>query len=153
MKKANFILLCFCVLLFSGCMKNDLTYEGSNEETLDLTKMSTKGINDQQPADQAKYFLSQFEEVQSVRAVNHEDELLIAVELKQHDRFFLDDLERDLKKEVKKQYRDMQITLSTDKKILLELTELEEAVTNQDISKDDIGKELKRIKKLSKEQT
>lgn len=134
-------------------MKNDLTYEGTNNDSLELSKLSTKGLTDQQAADQAKNFLSYYEEVQSVRAVNHDGQLLIAVELNHHDRFSLDKIERELKREVKKQYNDMEITLSTDKKILLELTKLEEAITNNDISREDIKKELNRIKKLSKEQT
>lgn len=141
------------IFILVGCMQSETSYDRAEDNSLELTKLSTKGLTDQQPADQAKHFLSQFEEVSSVRAVNNDGQLLIAVELNHHDRFATDRLEKELTKEVKKQYNDMQITLSTDQKVLLELRKLEEAITNNNISKEDIKKELHRIKKLSKEQT
>src|SRR5699024_12178992 len=56
-------------------------------------------ITDQQAADKAKEFLSHFEEVAAVRAVNHDGELVVAVEVKHHDRFSLRSEERRVGKE------------------------------------------------------
>lgn len=154
MKLITNIFLTSCILLlFTGCMQKDSNVEPTGNRTLELTKLSTKGITDQQPADQAKEFLSHYEEVSGVRAVNHKGQLLVAVEINHHDRFFLDNLERELRKDVKKNFQEMKVTLSTDQKIFIELDQLETDMTNKDISQKEIKKRMNDLKKLSKEQT
>lgn len=146
------VLICTLFLLTS-CMQKDPTFRPTGNDSLELTKLSSKGVTDQQPADQAREFLSNYEEVASVRAVNDDGKLLIGVEVHHHDRFSLDNIEKELRKAVKRNYRDMDITLSTDKKILIELAQLETDMMNQKISKDDIKQKLRELIKLSKEQT
>lgn len=151
MKK--FFILCSLLLLFVGCTNKGPTWQSQGNDSLELTKLSAKGVTDQQPADQAKEFLSHYEEISGVRAVNHDGELIIAVDVHHHDRFSLEQIEEALQNDIRKNFSNMTITLSTDKKIFLELKQLEEDILTQTIKKDDIKKRLKSIKELSKEET
>lgn len=150
--KKWFIGVCLTLMLI-GCANNDALRQSDGDDSLELTKLSVRGVTDQQPSDQAKEFLSHYEEVAGVRAVNHEGQLLIAVDVKHHDRFSLDTIEKDLRKDVRENFSNMKITLSTDKKIFIELKQLEEDMLAQNVTEDDIKNRLKKIKKLSKEET
>lgn len=134
-------------------MNKDTTFQSSGNDSLELSKLASEGITDQQPANQAKHFLSNYEEVAAVRAVNQDNQLLVAIEINHHDRFSLDDLEKELTKDVKKNFSDMKVTLSTDKKILIELRRLEEEISANTLSHEEIKERLHKIKKLSKEET
>lgn len=151
-------ILCLLTILFlsishMGCTKKDPTVNPSTNDSLELTKLAAKGITDQQPADLAKQYLSRFEEVSAVRAVNNDGRLVVGVEVHHHDRFSLEHLEKELEKNIKKSFSNMDITLSTDQKIIIELARLEEDMLAKDITKDDIGKRLTKIIELSKEET
>lgn len=150
--KQLFITICFLFVLI-GCGNNDALRHSDGNDSLELTKLSSKGVTDQQPADQAKEFLSHYEEVAGVRAVNHDGQLVVAVDIKHHDRFSLDTIEKDLGKDVRENFSNMKVTLSTDEKIFIELKQLEEDILSQNVSNDDIKKRLKEIKNLSKEET
>src|SRR5699024_666097 len=144
--------VCLTFLLI-GCTNNDALWQSDSDDSLELTKLSARGVTDQQPSDQAKEFLSHYDEVAGVRAVNHDGELVVAVDVKHHDRFSLDTIEKDLRKDVRENFSNMKITLSTDEKIFIELKQLEEDILAQNVAKNDIKKRLKEIRKLSKEQT
>lgn len=152
MVKKLFILCCLFLLLI-GCTNNDPTYQSTKKDDLELTKLKSDVPVDQNPANQAKEYLSHFEEVSAVRAVNYENDLVIAVDINHHDRFQLDHLEKELTKDVKKNFSNMEITFSTDRKILIELKRLEEDIQNRNVSEDGIKKRLQKIKKLSREET
>ena len=47
----------------------------------------------------------------------------------------------------------MKVTLSTDQKILLELKKLENEIENRSINHEELKKRVKKLVKLSKEQT
>ncbi len=155
MVKKQILLLFACFLLLAACngRNNVMGLKPPADQPIELTKLSAKGVTDQQPADQAKNILSEYDEVEAVRAVNDGDMLVIGVKLHHNDRFRMDDIERNLRKKVKKNFSDMDITLSTDEKIHIELTKLEDELVNKKISKDDVKKRIKKIKKLSEEKT
>lgn len=136
-----------------GCTNKDPTWQSAKNDSLELTKLSVRGITDQQAADKAKEFLSHFEEVAAVRAVNHDGELVVAVEVKHHDRFSLDNIEEALREDVRENFSDMNVTLSTDQKIFIELKQLETDILDEKVEKKEVKKRLKQIKKLSKEET
>lgn len=152
MLKKLFFGVCL-ILLLIACTNNDTLKQSKGNDSLELTKLSARGITDQQPSDQAKEFLSHYDEVANVRAVNHDGELVVAVDVKHHDRFSLDSIEKNLRQDVRENFSNMKITLSTDEKIFIELKQLEEDILAQNIAKDDIKKRLKKIRKLSKEET
>lgn len=147
------VLILGLVFLLTSCMNKEATFEPRGNDSLELTKLRSEGITDQQPANQAKEFLSHYEEVAAVRAVNQDSQLVIAVEIKHLDRFSLEDIEKQLQKDIKKNFSDMKVTLSTDQKILIELRKLEEEITANRISHEEIKERLQKIKKLSQEET
>lgn len=156
MKLKRILILLGSLFLFSACsaaIDSNLGLQPPKDQPLELTKLSAKGISDQLPADQAKRILSEYDEVQAVRAVNDRDTLLIGVKLNHFDRFRMDDIERRLRKKVKRDFSEMNIKLSTDEKIHFELTKLEDAIVNKEITKKDIKKRMKKIEKLSGEET
>lgn len=148
------ILILFITSFFIIACSNDNTVEPMGEnDSLELTKLSSRGITDQQPADQAKEFLSHYDEISGVRAVNHDGALMIAVKVKQLERFNLEDIEEALEQDIRKNFSKMKVKLSTDEKIYLELKRLEEDLLGQNISNKEVKKRLKKIQQLSKEET
>lgn len=147
------LIVCSITLLLFGCTNKDPTWESQSNDSLELTKLSAKGVTDQQPADQAKQMLSHYEEVAGVRAVNHDGELVVAVDVHHHERFSLDNIEKALRKDIRKNFSNMNVTLSTDQKILIELKQLEEDMLEKKVTKQDIKERLTKLKKLSKEET
>lgn len=54
---------------------------------------------------------------------------------------------------MKKQFKNLDVEFSTDKKIIIELDKLEKQILNNEISSKELKKRLKQIVTLSKEQT
>jgi|SRR5699024_9368416 len=142
------------VLMLTACMgKSDYSLEPPQDQPLELTKLSANEKVDQQASHKAKKILSEQGEIAGVRAVNDGKELLIGVKLNHHDRINMADIESNLRQKMKQSFSNMKVTLSTDKKIHLELEKLEKEVQQKGISKEAITKRLQKIKKLSKEET
>lgn len=143
------------LLFLFGCSNNkdDSALNQTKGQPLELTKLSTQGITDQQPSNQAKHLLSEYPEVSQVRAVNIGDDLFVAVNVRQQDRFSLDKITSDLRKKVIEQHANMNVTLSTDKKFIMELEKLEKKIDKKEIKKDKLQKKVDKLKKLSKEET
>lgn len=143
------------LLFLIGCSNknDDSALKPSNDQPLELTKLSTQGVTDQQPSNQAKHFLSQFPEVSQVRAVNVGGDLFVAVNIRQRDRFSLDKIESDLRKKIIEEQPNMDVTLSTDKKFIVELEKLEKQIDKKELSKEKLQKKVDKLKKLSKEET
>lgn len=141
------------LFLLFACTNKDPTWQSQGNDSLELSKLSSRGVTDQQPADQAKEFLSHYEEISGVRAVNHDGQLVVAIDVHHHDRFSLDHIEKTLREDIRRNFSNMKVTLSSDQKIFIELKQLEEDILAQNISKNDIKKRLNEIQKLSKEET
>jgi len=154
MKKYSFILV-LLVLLLIGCGTDSNQNANQNTQNdVEFTKIATdKKSIDQQPANRAKELLSKHDEVTNVKAVNSSDKLVIAIEIEHMKRFLLKQIEKDLKKEMEKEFEDYKVELSSDKKIILELEELEEKIQSGSIPKKELKKEVDRIIKFSHEQT
>ena len=147
------IVLLFPLLLI-GCgtdSANDSTKH--NNQSIELTNTAANSPIDQQPANQAKRALSQYDGITSVKAVNTKDELLIAVEIEHHRRFKLENTRNELTKQMKKQFPNLKVELSTDQKINLELEKLEKELQSKAIPKKELTKEIKQLIKLTKEKT
>jgi hypothetical protein len=137
-------------MIGAGC---NMANTKNEKEDLNISKVTSKEIINQSTSDQVKQLLNKQKEVSNAKAVNLENELLIDVEINQMDRFRIKEIEKKLKKITEEKFPNHKVTLSTDKKIFLELDELEKQVNQQNISKKKLEKELKRIKSLSEEQT
>lgn len=147
----------FAISLFSlliGC-GTDSTNESSknNDNNIELTKIAANHPVDQEPSNQAKETLSQQEGLTSVKAVNNSDKLLIAIDIEHNKRFQLAKTREHLTKDMKRQFANMEVEFSTDKKINLELEKLESKVQKDSMSKKRLDKELDHLIKLAKEKT
>ncbi|WP_157087755.1 YhcN/YlaJ family sporulation lipoprotein [Oceanobacillus damuensis] len=125
----------------------------TNNDFADTTKISNESIFSQEPSNQAKDKLSNHDEISAVKAVNTDKNIVIAIEVDHHERFTLSQIEKKYKKEMEDKFKDKKVEFSTDKKIVLELEKLEQDIKDNTITKKELEKELKKIVKLSKEQT
>lgn len=150
MDKRIFLIFSLFVLMLFGCGTNQDTK--TSDQQVEFTKLST-GLIDQSPSNQAKELISEHEAVTNVKAINSSDQLLIAVEIDHMKRFRLKEIEKELHKKMKKTFDDYKVELSMDKKIVLELEELENKIKNNAIKKEKLNKEIDRIIKLSHEKT
>ncbi|WP_053219856.1 YhcN/YlaJ family sporulation lipoprotein [Virgibacillus senegalensis] len=140
--------------LFSlaGCGNNNDGRSAGNDSNYDLTQVSNKADVSQEIANQAKRTLLKNKEVIGARGVNTSDQLLIAIEVRQMDRLRLKKLEKKFTTALQKKFKDKKVTVSTDKKIYLELDELEGQLQTEDVSKKKLQKQTDRIKKLISDQ-
>ncbi|MCY7779730.1 YhcN/YlaJ family sporulation lipoprotein [Bacillus haynesii] len=106
---------------------------------------------DQTVANKAKDKLLKREEVTEVRGANSDQDLVLAVQVEQFDRFRLKDIEKQSKEMLKKDFTGYSIEVSTDQKIFWELDKLEKQLENKKISEKKLKKKLTKIKKLMKE--
>ncbi|MBR3120424.1 MULTISPECIES: hypothetical protein [Oceanobacillus] len=153
MYKKSFVLYVGFVILLTAC-GNDLSMEpADNNEKIDLTKISNETLISQQPSNKAKDLLRKHDEIITVKAVNTDETMLIAIEIEHMKRLELAKIQKQYQKEMKKQFKDLDVELSTDKKIIIELNKLEKQIINAEIQNKELKKKLKQIVKLSKEQT
>lgn len=141
------MVLCFLV----ACNQDS---DQSNDQTqAEPTKMSTSSLPDQSPSNQAKSKLRKYDETTNIYAVNTDKKLVVAYEVHHHDRLKLAKFEKKLTKKLKKQFDDYKIEVSTDKKIVMELSDLEKKISQRNIGKKKLEKEVKHLIKLSKDKT
>lgn len=156
MKKYRIIIIygIFTLLVLIGCT-NEEANPSVSQEQVNVSQISSKQIYDQKFANEAKQLLSQKVNVQKVFAVNSNELLIIAIEVPHHERFQLSEINKKLSKEMDKNFKgdNLTVELATDKKIILELEELERQLRNNTISQKELNKKLKHISKLLKEQT
>lgn len=145
------ILIISTVLFMSGCTEE--TEREQNKENNNITEISTKTLFSQNVSNVSKRLLIKESEVSDVKAVNSDNEIIIDAQIKQMDRFQLENIEKRLKKLVEEKHPNYKVILSTDQKIFLELDELEQKIINSKLSDKELKEELKKIKNLSKEQT
>src|SRR5699024_3302274 len=81
----------------------------------------------------------------SVRAVNLDKQLLVGVQLKHHDRFNKNDIEKKITKDINKHFPDLKVTLSTDEKLHLEITKLHQALHDRKLSKKEHADKIQKI--------
>lgn len=155
MYRGTIILILIGLFLLVSCSKENTAERVSpkNNPPLEFTKLSTNSKDDQRTANEAREFVSKFDEVTDVRAIHHDDQLLIAVKVNHFDRFDLKDIEKKLKKSTNNSFQDVNITLSTDKKLFIEIEKLENELQNDSLSKKELSKRINKLRNLLKEET
>ncbi|MGG3855053.1 sporulation protein [Caldifermentibacillus hisashii] len=78
---------------------------------------------------------------------------LVAFKVHHLERFRMKKIEKQLTKELQKQFKDLSFTVSSDFKIFLESVRLNEKVEKENLSKEKKEKRLQEIIKLSREKT
>ena len=154
MQTQKWVIPIIIYLILSGCANNSLK-ENTENETAEgkYSIIHTTSSHNQSPANEVKNYINDREEFSEIYVVNTDSQVLIAITPKHHERFRLADFRKELEKDIKDEIDPLEIELSTDKKIAIELKELEEKLEKKSISKKQLEKEFKRIVKLSKEET
>ncbi|MEC1559698.1 YhcN/YlaJ family sporulation lipoprotein [Bacillus haynesii] len=144
------VFLLFITTITNGC-------QNATENNNQNKQMAVRHVNvqnekaDQTVANKAKDKLLKREEVTEVRGANSDQDLVLAVQVEQFDRFRLKDIEKQSKEMLKKDFTGYSIEVSTDQKIFWELDKLEKQLENKKISVKKLKKKLTKIKKLMKE--
>lgn len=144
------VFLLFITTITNGC-------QNATENNNQNKQMVVRHVNvqnekaDQTVANKAKDKLLKREEVTEVRGANSDQDLVLAVQVEQFDRFRLKDIEKQSKEMLKKDFPGYSIEVSTDQKIFWELDKLEKQLENKKSSEKKLKKELTKIKKLMKE--
>ena len=148
--KILFIIL-ILIGLGSGCNGNQNQLD--NKDNLSVSQVHTSKPIDQSVANHAKEKIITKEEVSDVKAVNTDNELLVAIKVENFNRFRLKNIEKSVKSDLKKIYPDHKVFVSSDKKMFWELEKIEQRLKKNDTNKKNLKKDLNKLKNLMKEQT
>ncbi len=151
MKKFLLIFMIIPLLTSIGCM-NKSSNEVKQQNVDFITNTDHSNIN-QNISNKAKEVLIDHKEVTGATVVNDQNNIIAAIDVKPFSRFRLKKIEKKLEKELIKHFPKKTVTLSTDKKIMIELKKIEKSMQKQHVPKDQLKEKMSHIKKLSKEQT
>ncbi|MFB4166300.1 YhcN/YlaJ family sporulation lipoprotein [Alteribacillus sp. JSM 102045] len=148
MKTITFLLLIMLTFGFgSGCAENQ------GEQDNELTKIhSTKSV-DQSLSNQAKESVIEKDEVTDVKAVNTENDLLVAAKVGHFERFRIKSIEEKVTADLEKKYPNKNVYVSTDQKIIWETEKLENKLQEDKINRKKLKKEIQRINDLMNKKT
>lgn len=149
MKKLLLTVLLFFIIL-SGCTSNQEN-ESSSPKDADIKKLSTTETTKQDVSNHAKDMLKKHDEITSIAAVNTKKKLVVGVNVQQKSRFHLKSLRKKWTKQLEKEFPKKQVEVSTDQKIIWELTELENKLKNKTVSKKKLKSKVKKIVTLMKD--
>jgi hypothetical protein len=142
------LLILMVIGLCIGCSGNQ-----NQDADVDLNVSQVSKPISQTVANQATENVSMEEEISDVMAVNSDKELLVAIKVKQFDRFHLKKIEKNIKSDLEKRYPDYSILVSADQKMYFELVKLDEKLQKNTLSMKNLEKDIKKIKSLMKEQS
>jgi len=145
--KTQFILLFTALFIFlGGCATNN---QQKTETEPTKTNYQTQNF-DQSASKKAKKLIEKRDEVPQVVSINTDKDLIVAFKINHLNRFQLKEVEKDIKKQLKKEFKDYKITTSNDTKIFIETEKLTKQMSKLDQEK--LKKKVKKIIKLSKEE-
>lgn len=114
------LLILMVIGLCTGCNGNH-----AQDTNKDLNDSQVSKPISQSIANQAKENVSMEEKISEVMAVNTDKDILVAIKVKQFDRFQLKKIEKNIKTELEKQYPNYSILVSADQKMYFELVKLD----------------------------
>lgn len=103
-----------------------------------------------QKQERAERIARSFPEVKSANALSSDGQLLIAIQVKQMQKFFTESIEKKVKKALKKEFEGEKekIIVSHDLKIWLEVNKLKKAIKDENLSTKEVEKRFKKLDKL-----
>jgi hypothetical protein len=152
----NKIIVLSIVLVFlSACTgTNEQGKEQTNKgKPINITTVNDHelGLTDNAVAKKAKEKVINYDEINEVIAIHNDMELMVGFNVKKLEEFNIKGIEEKVKKDLKKEFPNEIITVSHDRKILMELEKL--ANEQESLSEKEVKKRLQKIKGLSKEIT
>lgn len=148
-KKCAIFIIIACLLVFTGCSNKQ---NAENIKPENHEKIGSRQVN-QNIAKQAVDQVLKMNQVTDAVAVNSQKEIFLAYKIKHLARFHMERIEKDVKQELKKQFPDYNITVSSDLKLFLETTKLTKRTKNESMDHKQIKNGLKELKKLKNEKT
>lgn len=135
------ILVSLCILIgLASCQASD------NQETSRTYSAKANEDIPQHLAEEAKRTVVSMERVDDAVSVVLDENVYVAINVNGFDRFFLKEIRKEAKEKLKKAIPGGKIEVSTDKKIDIELTEIEQALQRGELSKKDLKKKIKKVK-------
>ncbi|MFJ7932901.1 hypothetical protein [Sporosarcina sp. NPDC096371] len=125
-------LVLITLVMLAGCSENGIRIHNDSGE--DAKKAEEVFMNDKR--------------LTSAATVFHENDLVAVVSLKTFSRFKKEKIEKDLTKRMEELYPEMDVTVSADSKIRMEINKLVDSDNEKDISK-----KIEKLKSLLKEET
>ena len=111
------------------------------------------GGSKEAPLSQIKQKVSSQKEIYDVAVVQKDKDILVAYKVKHMQRFRMKSIESKLKKDLQKNYKGYNFTVSSDMKIFLETVELIVNVKDKDYPLKKAGKWFGKIMDLQKDMT
>jgi hypothetical protein len=147
--------LSIVLLCLSACsgMNEQGTEQANKGQPMNVSARNNNelGLTDNAVAKKAKEKIINYDEINEVIAIHNDMELIVGFNVKKLEEFNVKGIEEKVKKDLKKEFPNEIITVSHDRKILMELEKL---VNEQgSLSEKEIKKRLQKIKGLSKEIT
>ncbi|WP_059173043.1 YhcN/YlaJ family sporulation lipoprotein [Bacillus sp. FJAT-27445] len=156
MKKTTLIIaVTVAVLAGTACQGRDDT----NKTRLALMKTTnpvpihTQSSKSQVSEQDVKKEVASMPELYDVAVVKGKKDILVAYKVKHLQRFRMKAIEKELTKKLEKEYPDANFTVSSDYKIFLEATRLQEGMKNRKLSGKEAEGRLQQIIKLQQEKT
>jgi len=154
--KKLLLTLALAVGVISGCANEEKEQQQSLQNTNLLrtgTGHAAQALLDQSVARKAAQRVEKMREIKGALAVNTNEKLLLAYQVKHMQRFKLKQIEKNVRKELKKQFPDHDIIISSDIKLFWKTEELIQKMEKKDMSEKEIDKEISKIEKLGNELT
>ncbi|MFC0298906.1 YhcN/YlaJ family sporulation lipoprotein [Geobacillus jurassicus] len=145
------------IIATSGCAKEE-TEQKQSLQRANLLRTHTSGTAkhaelNQGPAERAVAYLRQRDDVRDVVAVNSGDRLLVAYQIPHMKRWSRKQIEKDIDHKLRDMFPGYDVVSSSDLKIFWKTKELKANMDNPRWDERKFNQEIRRIEKLSKEQT
>ncbi|WP_096155103.1 MULTISPECIES: YhcN/YlaJ family sporulation lipoprotein [Bacillus] len=151
MNKLFISVTCLCTFLITGCGYNQAESERTNME---VTATSNTSQTQQQKEEKAENIALQFPEMKQAKAISSNGEMIVAIQVKQMQKFFTESIEKKVKEQLKKEFPEKEkIYVSHDLKIWFEVQKLDRARQENNLDSKEIEKRFKKLNKLRKEKT
>ncbi|HET7626764.1 MAG TPA: YhcN/YlaJ family sporulation lipoprotein [Bacillales bacterium] len=142
------------ITVFTGACGQQNGNDGKSQARL---QQMQENRHAEQPVDQSKSErvrkqIMDRDAVTEVHAVNSKTQLMVAIQLKTMQQFNAQQIVEQVKKSIAHRYPNMKVEVSSDKKVYMEVSELEANLQTHEVSQKQFDKKLKRIARFMKEQ-
>lgn len=136
-----FFFLCYIPLFIIACQQDET--QSNREQNSNPHDQST--VISQHLADEVKKKVEELEKVDEVRVVSYRGNVYITLTVSGFQRFFLKQIREDAHRLAKETKNVKEVHVSTDKKINMELTKIEEQLKKGVITEKELDKKLLKI--------
>ncbi len=149
---ASFLAIAMFFTMVSGCSGDSSSKEArmSLIQSVDQDPVYL-GDHSKAPLEEIKKKVASHKEIYDVAVVQKDKDILVAYKVKHMQRFRMKSIESKLDKELKKNFKSFNFTVSSDMKIFLETVELIVNVKDKGYPKKKAGKWFDKIMKLQKD--